>query len=116
MGATPLVLLTWVRDTTSLEVLVLGSVSYVFISGCSAALYLYTPEIFPTGSRALGTGIGSACARVASALAPIIVGIILSRGVLANVFTMFAAVGLAGAFLALFLFETRGKQLELISQ
>ena len=115
LGAAPLLLLGWIRDSTALDLLALGSLSYVFISGCSAALYLYTPEVFPTSSRTLGTGAGSACARVASATAPILVGAILAKGSLGMVFTLFGTIGLIGTLLSFFLLETRKRRLEWLS-
>ena len=113
-AAVPLLALAQMRPTEALPVMALCSVAYVFVSGCSAALYLYTPEIFPTGARALGVGAGSACARVASAVAPILVGLLLSRSAAAAVFLMFGAVGLLGALLSVSLHETAGRRLEAI--
>jgi putative MFS transporter len=113
-AAVPLLALAWMRPTHALAVAALCSASYVFVSGCSAALFLYTPEIFPTKSRAFGAGAGSACARVASAVAPLLVGLLLSRSTLEAVFLMFGAFGLLGAVLSVPLRETAGRQLELI--
>lgn len=115
-SAAPLLALACLRDVGSLEVLAFGSVSYIFVSGCSAALYLYTPEIFGTRNRALGTGAGSACARVASALAPLVVGLILAHGALAAVFALFGAIGLIGAILSLSVADTARKPLEAASR
>ncbi len=111
LGPAPLLLLGAIGDSSALEWLMLGSLSYVFVSGCSAVLCLY-PEIFPTSSRTLGTGAGSACARVASAMAHVIVGAILSKSTLAVVFALFGAVGLVGALLSLTLLETAKQRLE----
>ena len=94
----------------------LCSLAYVFISGCSAALYLYTPEIFATSNRTLGVGAGSASARVASTVAPLIVGALLSQTSTASVFLMFGAMSLVGAALSLPLVETARKQLEAIAE
>jgi len=112
LGAAPLLLLASLHGGGALDLLMLGSISYVFVSGCSAALYLYTPEIFPTSSRTLGTGAGSACARVASSTAPLIVGAILSKSTLAMVFALLGTVGLIGALLSLSLLETARLRLE----
>jgi putative MFS transporter len=112
LGAAPLLLLASLQGGGALDLLALGSISYIFVSGCSAALYLYTPEIFPTSSRTLGTGAGSACARVASATAPLIVGAILSKSMLAVVVALFGTVGLIGALLSLSLIETARLRLE----
>jgi putative MFS transporter len=113
-AAAPLIALALIRGGDALTVAALCSISYVFVSGCSAALYLYTPEIFPTSSRAFGTGVGSACARVASALAPLLVGMILAQSGPDVVFLMFGTVAVAGAILSLPLEETAGRRLESI--
>jgi putative MFS transporter len=114
LGGAPLVALALMPDGGALDLLALGSLSYIFVSGCSAALYLYTPEIFPTRNRTLGTGAGSACARVASATAPLLVGAILSSGALTTVFALFGAMALAGALFSLSLIETAKRPLEAI--
>jgi putative MFS transporter len=114
-AALALLLLAALRPQDAAVVAALCSLAYVFISGCSAALYLYTPEIFVTDNRALGVGAGSALGRVASALAPLLVGMLLSQTSTAAVFFMFGAVSLAGAALSLPLIETARKQLETIA-
>jgi putative MFS transporter len=113
-AATALLVLAWLQPADAHIVAVLCSIAYIFISGCSAALYLYTPEIFPTDYRAFGVGAGSACARVASAVAPILVGMLLARTSMSEVFLMFGAMSVAGALLSLPLLETARKQLEAI--
>ena len=113
-GAAPLLALAWMRPAEPLAVVFFCSISYVFISGCSAALYVYTPEIFATGARTLGVGAGSACARVASAVAPLLVGLLLAQSGAPAVFLMFGAAGLLGTLLSLPLRETAKRRLELI--
>jgi MFS transporter, putative metabolite:H+ symporter len=113
-AAVPLLALAWMGSVEALTVVALCSAAYVFVSGCSAALYLYTPEIFPTGTRALGVGVGSACARVASAVAPVLVGLLLSQATASAVFVMFGAVALFGALISISLYETAGRGLEVI--
>ncbi len=113
-GAAPLFALAWIRPSDATPVVILCSVAYVFISGCSGALYVYTPEIFSTGARALGVGGGSACARVASAVAPLLVGLLLTQSGAPAVFLMFGAAGLVGTFLSISLPETARMNLELI--
>jgi MFS transporter, putative metabolite:H+ symporter len=113
-AAIPLLALAWIQTPEALAVVALCSTAYIFVSGCSAALYLYTPEIFPTGARALGVGAGSASARVASAAAPLLVGLLLSRSSIAAVFLLFGAMGIVGALLSTQLRETAGRCLESI--
>jgi len=114
-AAAPLLALAAIKAPSALDVAVFCSLSYIFVSGCSAALYLYTPEIFPTRGRSLGTGAGSACARVASAVAPVIVGALLPTHGVTGVFLMFGLVAAVGGATALSLYETAGRRLESIA-
>lgn len=62
-------------------------------------VYLYTPELYPTRMRAWATAMGSSLNRVASFVAPSIVGFILARyGSVALVFAMMSLVCAWGAF------------------
>ena len=98
-------------------VLLYASLSYVFIASISLALYLYSPEIYPTRMRALGSSVGSGWLRIASALGPIFTGLILSAyGSIDLVFAMFAIVALIGGIItAFFAIETKGRILEEVS-
>ena len=98
-------------------VLLYASLSYVFIASISMALYLYSPEIYPTRMRALGSSVGSGWLRIASALGPIFTGLILSAyGSIDLVFAMFAIVALIGGIItAFFAVETKGRILEEVS-
>ena len=78
-------------------------------------VYLYTPEIYPTRLRSLGTGAASAWLRVAAAAGPAIVGPILTTSGVPGVFLLFGFVALAGAAVALGVTETRERSLEEIS-
>lgn len=98
------------------EVLIYASLSYFFISGCSVALYLYTPELYPTRIRAIATGTASAWLRVASAAGPSIVGMIIATSGLAPVFAVFAIIAILGGLVSLmFGVETTDRQLEEVS-
>ncbi len=48
------------------EVLLWSGLAYMFTSSVALALYLYTPELYPTRMRALGSSTGSAWSRLAS--------------------------------------------------
>lgn len=97
-------------------VLTYASLSYLFISSISLALYLYSPEIYPTRMRALGSSIGSAWLRVASAIGPYVVGVIVSGYSLSLAFAMFGLAALIAAVITgIFAVETKGKVLEEIS-
>ena len=115
-GAVPLAAL-WMLGATDLRLVVLcASLSYLFVGSNSLVCYLYTPEIYPTRLRALGTAIATAWLRAGSAVGPVIVGFMLTRYPLRAVFLMFALVSVVGGMVALrFAFETRERVLEEIS-
>ena len=93
------------------SVMILATLSYGLIGSTNAVLYLYTPEIYPTRMRAIGTGLATSWLRLASAVGPALVGFMVAKGV-GSVFLMFAAVGIMGAFAASRMIETRGQSLE----
>lgn len=96
-------------------VIALVTISYGILGSANAVLYLYTPEIYPTRIRAIGTGAATCWLRLASALAPVLVGAIVGRGGTSAVFLMFAAVSVAGAVAALWMLETQNRRLEEIA-
>jgi putative MFS transporter len=92
--------------------LILGIGTYPINIG----LYLYTSELFPTRMRSWATGTGSGFQRLASAIGPSIVGILVARNIhtgLQNVFGIFAVVAIIGLLSVIFLGrETQAKVLE----
>lgn len=96
-------------------VMVLASTAYAVLGSATVLLYLYTPEIYPTRIRAIGTGLATSWLRAASASAPTIVGIVLTRQGIATVFLMFAAVSVVGLIAATRMIETTNRALEEIS-
>jgi MFS transporter, putative metabolite:H+ symporter len=93
-------------------VIALVTLSYGIVGSVNAVLYLYTPEIYPTRMRALGTGAATCWLRLASAAGPLFVGyLVASRGT-AAVFLMFAGAGVVGAAAAAGMLETRDRRLE----
>jgi putative MFS transporter len=115
LGAAPLIAI-WVRGASNpREVIVLVAISFMFISGNSMLVYLYTTEIYPTRLRSLGTGAASAWLRVASAAGPAIVGFALTGYGVSGVFLLFGVISLAGAAISFGTVETRERALEEIS-
>ncbi len=117
LGAIPLFIL-WMGGTrnTAADVLLYASLSYAMINTLALGLYLYTPEIYPTRVRALGSGTATAWLRVASIIGPFVVGMILPAAGLGAVFLMFGIAAVVGGIVALlFTLETRGKVLEELS-
>lgn len=97
------------------NVMILGTLAYGIVGSINAVLYLYTPEIYPTRMRAIGTGLATSWLRLASAVAPALVGLLVGAEGIASVFLMFAGVSLIGALVASRMIETRGRQLEHIA-
>ena len=93
-------------------VMALGSGSYAVMGTATILLFLYTPEIYPTRMRAVGTALATSWFRLASAASPAIVGLVLGAEGLVPVFLMFAGVCAVGAVAAMGMTETRLKSLE----
>ena len=97
-------------------VMVLGTLSYGIIGSTNAVLYLYTPEIYPTRMRAIATGLATSWLRIASAVGPTVVGLMVGAQGIRSVFLMFAGVSAVGAVAATHMIETRNRRLEDIAQ
>ncbi|TAL55465.1 MAG: MFS transporter [Pandoraea sp.] len=97
------------------SLMVLGSSAYAVMGTVTVMLYLYTPEIYPTRMRAIGTGVATSWLRAASAAAPAIVGIVLTGYGIGAVFLMFALATMVGLGAASRMIETTNRALEEIS-
>ncbi len=93
-------------------VITLVTLSYGLVGSVNAVLYLYTPEIYPTRMRAIGTGSATCWLRLASAAGPLLVGYLVDARGTGAVFLMFAATGVVGAIAAAGMLETRNRRLE----
>lgn len=90
-----------------------SSIAGLFVFGTNISLYLYTPELYPTRSRALGTSVGGVFARLGVIVGPTVVGAVLGAGTTTvPVFVVLGLVSVAGAVVALAAPETRGRTLE----
>jgi len=94
------------------RVIVLVTLGYGVMSTVNTVLYLYTPEIYPTRMRAIGTAAGTCWLRLASAAGPAVVGVMMVAHGISSVFLMFAGVALIGAVAATQMVETRNRRLE----
>jgi putative MFS transporter len=88
------------------------TLSYGIVGSANTVLYLYTPEIYPTRMRAIGTGLATCWLRLASAAGPLLVGYLVAARGTAAVFMMFAAAGVVGGLTATQMLETRNRRLE----
>lgn len=94
-----------------------GLAMQFFLFAMWAVLYAYTPELYPTGARATGSGWASAIGRVGSLLGPYIVGVILPYAGQAGVFSLGAlSFALAAGVVFVWGVETRGLSLEELSE
>lgn len=115
-GAAPLLALWALGASSALQVLWLVTASYIFIGTVNISILVYAAELYPTRIRALGVSVGSAWLRAASAVGPLLVGLVLAYGTIGWVFAMFAAVALIGGVVnLLFGIETKGQVLEKLS-
>jgi len=115
IGGAALAILGFAGAQSVVSVMILGTFSYGIIGSVNAVLYLYTAEIYPTRVRAIGTGLATSWLRLASAVGPAIVGLMVGAEGIRSVFIMFAAISVIGALAALRMIETRARRLEEIA-
>ena len=116
LGAVMLGLLGGFASQSVIGLMILGTLSYGIIGSTNAVLYLYTPEVYPTRMRAIGTGLATSWLRLASAAAPSIVGLMVTSKGIASVFLLFSGVSVVGALVATRMLETENRRLEDIAQ
>ena len=115
LGGGLLALLGIIGAQKVLSVMILSTLGYGIIGSINAVLYLYTPEIYPTRMRAIGTGLATSWLRIASAVGPALVGFMVDAKGIHSVFLMFAGVSLVGALAATCMVETSDRRLEEIA-
>ena len=115
LGGGMLALLGIMGAQKVLGVMILGTLGYGIIGSINAVLYLYTPEIYPTRMRAIGTGLATSWLRIGSAVGPALVGFMVDAKGIHSVFLMFAGVSVVGALAATCMVETSGRPLEEIA-
>jgi MFS transporter, putative metabolite:H+ symporter len=115
LGGGLLALLGMMGAQKILSVMILSTLGYGLIGSINAVLYLYTPEIYPTRMRAIGTGLATSWLRIASAVGPALVGFMVDAKGVHSVFLMFAGISVVGAFAATCMVETSDRRLEEIA-
>ena len=101
---------------TTTMLIICGLFMQFFLFGMWSVLYAYTPELYPTRSRATGAGCASAVGRVGSLLGPYVIGIVLPTLGNSGVFALGAGSFIVAALaIGVFGIETKGKSLEAIS-
>ncbi|AJS58126.1 MFS transporter [Paenibacillus sp. IHBB 10380] len=104
----------WFGYSTSVGMLITSGIFLSFFNlGAWGGLYAYSPELYPTKVRTTGVGLATAMGRVGGVIAPLLVGLLVSRGTGINViFMMFFVIILIGASAVFFLGkETKGMEL-----
>lgn len=87
-----------------------------FMFGMWSVLYAYTPELYPTRSRATGAGFASSVGRLGSLAGPYLIGVLLPVTGQGGVFALGAACFVAAALVVAVLgVETKGRSLEQVS-
>ncbi|WP_342051441.1 MULTISPECIES: MFS transporter [unclassified Cupriavidus] len=98
------------------QLIAAGLCMQFFMFGMWSVLYAYTPELYPTRSRATGSGFASSVGRIGSLAGPYLVGVLLPITGQGGVFTLGALSFALAAVVVLALgVETRGKALEEVS-
>lgn len=105
------------RSDTPASIMVTGALLSFFLNGSVAAMYAYTPELFPTWIRTTATGLASAFGRLGSISAPAIIGFTASSLGFAGVFGMTCAILAAGVVgVLVFGVSTAGRSLERLNE
>jgi MFS transporter, putative metabolite:H+ symporter len=94
-----LVALKLIGSPSLVELIVCAALASFFSGSAAIGAYLYTPEVYPTKLRAVGTSLGTAWLRLASMSGPVIIGSLVAGGV-GSVFLTFGCVALAASAVA----------------
>ena len=100
--------------STATELLMWGAAMSFFNLGAWGVIYTYTPELYPTAIRALGSGWAAGFGRIGGMIAPMLVGVLIAHGAQMNfIFVMFASVFVIISVIVLSLgIESKKKSLE----
>ena len=83
-----------------------------FVTGVFQGVYVYTPEVYPTNSRALGLGVCNSASRVGGIITPVIAQVLFEVNDYAT-FSLYAGSCIVLAVLAMLLpIETKGRALQ----
>ena len=94
------------------RVALFGTLAYGVLASTNVLLYLYTPEIYPTRMRAVGTGLATAWLRIGSSAGPMLIANLVPLGGLRSVFWLFGGICAITFLVSRFMIETRGRNLE----
>jgi putative MFS transporter len=105
-------------QATTEATLLLVAVTFAFFNDIgSLGMTVYTPEVFPLRIRGIATAAAMGVGRVGGMVSPIVIGVLLSIGSVMSVWFLLAAVQAGAGLMSLWLaHETRGRNLEMVSQ
>lgn len=98
------------------QLLIIACFAAFFYEGSWSSIAPYTAELFPTKIRSTGVGFSSGVGRIASALAPLVIGFLVHVSLPAVFYTLGALLFAEAILVGFFAFETKAKTLEEISQ
>jgi putative MFS transporter len=103
---------------TTQTTLLLVAMTFAFFNDIGAlGMTVYTPEVYPLRIRGVATAAAMGMGRVGGMVSPLLIGLLLSLGSVLSVWFLLASVQLGAALISLWLAqETRGRNLELVSQ
>lgn len=112
--AVALLVLAVLGGTSAPQLAVFSALAAMFNFAANISLYLYTPELYPTRSRALGCSLGGVLNRLGIITGPIVVALVSAGGTdLSAVFLTIGSIALVGGLVAaIFAEETKGRTLE----
>lgn len=100
-------LLTFCMDRTAVTAVLF--VSRAFISSAFQAIYVYTPEVYPTSVRAVGLGTCSSLSRLGAIFTPMIAQILTKTNMAATFYTYTIAGAICFVLTITLPIETRGR-------
>lgn len=104
----------WFGNASTEGMLIAAGICLSFFNlGAWGGMYAYTPELYPTSVRSTGVGLAASFGRVGGIIAPLLVGLLVSRHVaIGSIFAIFFVTIIVGAIAVLWLGkETKGQEL-----
>jgi putative MFS transporter len=116
-GTAGLAALLFTQATTETSLLYTAMLYAFFADIGSLAMTVYTPEVYPLRIRGIGASLAMGWGRFGGMISPLVAGMLLGTNNITLVWCMMAAFQLTSAGITLVLArETRGRNLELVSQ